>query len=370
VNPGTKCACLSAAAAVVAGLAALLGPAGLRAGAVLKAHETVVLFPALGVRTNGGWEIEIRGCVYELKSRRFSAALLRKAVGLDDDEMTPAERTLFRQRARLLLADHKHGERVSVRVAGQTLALGPSAHSGQFQGRVFVPDSAWPAPVAAPKSVDAVVIGSEAAASVPAGPVHLLPERGLSVVSDLDDTIKVSNVRDHRELMRNTFCRPFRPVPGMAELYQKWAGERDARFHYVSASPWQLFDVLREFLSTSGFPAGSLHLRNFRLEDGSVLALWKSPEQYKLKAIEPLLNRFPARQFVLVGDSGERDPEAYAALARRHPQQVVRVLIRDVTGETSDAPRYRRLFSGLPAELWRVFQEPSSVEDALPSPSR
>jgi len=366
VNPNVKRAWFGAAVALAAGLAALLGPATLQAAARLKAGETVVLFPTLGVRTNGGWEIEIRGCVYELERRRFSSALLRQAVGLDDDEMTRAERTLFRQRARLLLADHEHGKRVSVRVAGQTLTTGPSADNGQFQGWVFLPDSTWPAPVAAPKSVDAAVVATGTAMSVQAGRVHLLPERGLSVVSDIDDTIKISNVRDRRELMRNTFCRPFRPVPGMAEVYRKWAGERDARFHYVSASPWQLFDALSEFLGTNAFPTGSVHLRDFRLQDGSLLALWKSPERYKVNTIEALLKRYPARQFVLVGDSGERDPEAYAALARRYPQQVVRVLIRDVTGETSDAPRYRKLFTGLPAELWRVFREPSSIEDALP----
>ena len=51
---------------------------------------------------------------------------------------------------------------------------------------------------------------------------ELLPRRGISVISDIDDTIKVSHVANRGRLLRNTFVNPFAPVPGMAELYQAW----------------------------------------------------------------------------------------------------------------------------------------------------
>ncbi len=75
--------------------------------------------------------------------------------------------------------------------------------------------------------------------------------------------------------------------------------------------------------------------------------------------------RFPHRKFFLIGDSGERDPEIYAALARKFPEQVERILIRDVTGETAEADRYKTTFIGVPRHVWTVFREPSEIKVAL-----
>jgi phosphatidate phosphatase APP1 len=66
--------------------------------------------------------------------------------------------------------------------------------------------------------------------------------------------------------------------------------------------------------------------------------LLESPEKFKLKVIGDLFQRYPQRRFVLVGDSGERDPEVYGRLTREFPAQVVHIFIRDVTSEPPDAP--------------------------------
>jgi phosphatidate phosphatase APP1 len=152
----------------------------------------------------------------------------------------------------------------------------------------------------------------------------------------------------------------------MARVYQAWADSRAASFHYVSASPWQLYPLLADFIRARSFPPGTFHLRPFRLKDGSFLDLFQSPERYKRQTIVPLLEKFPHRRFVLVGDSGERDPEIYGTLAREHRQQIVRILIRDVTGEPRQSPRYQSAFADLPVNLWRVFQDPASLIKALP----
>ena len=94
--------------------------------------------------------------------------------------------------------------------------------------------------------------------------LQLIDERGVSVITDIDDTIKITAVTNRRELLMNTFLREFRAVSGMAELYRRWA-TGGAAFHYVSSSPWQLFSVLSEYTETEAFPAGSMHLRSFRL---------------------------------------------------------------------------------------------------------
>jgi phosphatidate phosphatase APP1 len=68
---------------------------------------------------------------------------------------------------------------------------------------------------------------------------------------------------------------------------------------------------------------------------------------------------------VLVGDSGEKDPEIYGALARKFPSQIHRIYIRDVTAEDANAPRYRQAFDGVRREVWSIFRMPKEIEGGL-----
>ena len=199
-----------------------------------------------------------------------------------------------------------------------------------------------------------------------AGTIHLLAAKGISVISDIDDTIKVSDVRNRDELMKNTLVRPFQPVKGMADPYRAWARNDGASFHYVSGSPWQLYPALAEFVRSNNFPTGSFHLKQFRVKDETFLNLFKDPEVYKMAIIEPLFERFPERRFILVGDSGERDPEIYGMLARKHPGQVQRIFIRDVTGQAPESARYRKAFAGISPHVWKVFDDPAELPLQLP----
>jgi phosphatidate phosphatase APP1 len=125
----------------------------------------------------------------------------------------------------------------------------------------------------------------------------------------------------------------------------------------VSASPWQLYIPLAEFLGKAGFPAGTFHMKDFRVKDRTFLALFADPQAYKLRVITPILERFPERKFILVGDSGEKDPEIYGILARRFPRQIVAVLIRNVTGSETNWHTF------VPPELRVVFNHPNELPD-------
>ena len=82
----------------------------------------------------------------------------------------------------------------------------------------------------------------------------------------------------------------------------------------------------------SSFRRVRMDLKLFRLKDPSALDLLQSQTATKIRAIEPLLTAFPERRFVLIGDSGEQDPEIYTEIARTHRPQIVAVFIRNVTG--------------------------------------
>ena len=138
---------------------------------------------------------------------------------------------------------------------------------------------------------------------------------------------------------------------------------------YVSGSPWQLYQPLSQFLGAEGFPAGSFHLKSFRLTDSSALEFFGSQEEYKSAVIEGIFADFPQRRFILVGDSGEQDPEVYGALAREHPEQVVWILIRDVGDAGRGAARFDAAFEGVPKARWKVFRNPDELTGVLPGDS-
>ncbi len=333
----------------------------------LKPVEQIVFYPAPGWHDAdaGVWHVPVHALVFEPERRVLTTALLRKGLGLVAEPKDEAQKKVFESRARLFLVDNERGRDISVRVGGMTFPVGTSPADGHTRGEFQLTDAelkALAGPDAKTLSFHAL-LGEGDVREFP-GVAQLLGETGLSVISDVDDTIKATHVRDRREVVRKTFYEPFQPVAGMAAVYREWAA-RGASFHYVSASPWQLYEPLAEFAATNGFPGGSWHLKQFRVKDGSFLALFDSPEKYKPAVIEPMLRQFPKRRFILVGDSGERDPEIYGALARNFPGQIHRIFIRDVTGEDAKAARYTAAFKDLPGEKWRVFRQPEEIRDAV-----
>lgn len=135
--------------------------------------------------------------------------------------------------------------------------------------------------------------------------VDIIEPDGISVISDIDDTIKVTDILDGKDaILQNTFFRTAREVPHMSEVFRSWAKE-GAHIHYVSNSPWQVYPVLREFITDKQFPQGSMHLRAVSTQD----IIRGKPGIHKLETIPKILQDFPHRKFILVGDSGEIDPE-------------------------------------------------------------
>ena len=193
----------------------------------------------------------------------------------------------------------------------------------------------------------------------PEGAVHLLPDEGLSVISDIDDTIKVTHVGRRRKVLRQTFVRDFEAVEGMAELYARWQAA-GAAFHYVSRSPWQLYEPLAEFAVVGRLPARRLSPAAFSLARGHTLRA-DADRDLKQRIIQEMITTFPRRRFVLVGDSGERDPEVYGDIARAFPRQTQAVLIRNTTGEAARGERFSQAFDSLSPDAWQVFDDPSEL---------
>ncbi len=169
---------------------------------------------------------------------------------------------------------------------------------------------------------------------------HVLVPRGagFGVISDLDDTVvrsSATNVLKMAWIMvrNNAHTRlPFESVGAFYEALQRGKdGDAFNPIFYVSSSPWNIYDLLEDFLNVHGVPPGPLFLK-----DWSPTVLGKH-EDYKLGVIRRLLDTYKELSFVLIGDSGEEDPEIYLQTIREHPGRIRAVYIRDVTCEERDA---------------------------------
>jgi hypothetical protein len=357
-RPGAPIAAISRLAVWML-MATQLWACGSLAGShAVEADEEVIFFPTAAHRSTDGqsWELPVHGWIFARKPesgwRKVVIDKLPGLLGLEPDE---SGREIFEQRGWMFLVDNKRSKEVDITVDGILNRMDPSAPNGHFRGVVQL--------AAEPAGGEAdgkwIVFQARGAAGDPRvfeGRSQLVEATGWSVISDIDDTIKVSDVHDKKALLANTFLQPFRPVNGMPELYRRWA-RRGAVFHYVSASPWQLYPALSGFMATEGFPDGSFHLKTFRIKDETFFDLFADPKEYKQPLIERILQTFPDRRFVLVGDAGEQDPEIFASVARSHPGQVSRVLIRDVADGAADSERYRSLFQDMPQLSWAVFAD-------------
>ncbi|KAH8902586.1 hypothetical protein BR93DRAFT_947971 [Coniochaeta sp. PMI_546] len=173
------------------------------------------------------------------------------------------------------------------------------------------------------------VLAAEGSLSV-TEPVKLIENTGVSLISDIDDTIKRSSISlGAREIFRNTFIRDLGDltVEGVREWYNS-LHDMGVSIHYCSNSPWQLFPVIASFFHLAGLPPGSIHLKQY---SGMLQGIFEPVAERKKGTLERILRDFPERKFLLVGDSGEADLEVYTELAVANPGRILAVFIRDVT---------------------------------------
>jgi len=328
----------------------------------IRSDEQVLFFPTVAHfdEAEKEWLVPIHGWIFEPQEnsivQRTILRSIRSALGdnLDGD----SDRRL-RQRLGRFMVDNERDKRLQISIGDQTFSLDPSDPDGHFQARLRVPVELVER-VRDGKRLPFRAVTRKSDDRTFASVATLLQPQGLLVISDIDDTVKVTEVRDKKRMLENTLLKPFQAVAGMPEIYRQWA-ESGAEFVYVSGSPWQLFPPLSEFLEADQYPLAAIELRRFRLKDLDVAAMLSSPESYKLETIRRIIDDFPMRELIMVGDSADRDPEVYGQLAREYPEKTRRILIRNVTDEEEAAPRYAAAFRDLPRELWQVYTSVDAI---------
>lgn len=249
-----------------------------------------------------------------------------------------------------LESDEIGGVALNLTVAGRRVQV-TSDDEGMFDVQL-----AGPLPVGT-HAIQATLRGAAKASkfksfrALPAAVSVFPPGPATAVISDFDDTVAATNVTSKLRMVKQlltTNARDMRAFPGAARLYHALR-RKGWPIAFVSGSPVNLHTRIDRFLQLNGFPTAPLLLK--RLGSGEKDDSLFAHETYKIKQIHRLMTLLPRYRFVLIGDSGERDPEVYRSIVKSHPDRVVSVRIHNVTKSAAANVRFagQTLFSSYPA---------------------
>ncbi|OAA69132.1 hypothetical protein ISF_03507 [Cordyceps fumosorosea ARSEF 2679] len=324
-------------------------------------------------RFSSSWEAEFVAAVFEEEPRSHlvdAVAGVARVLGIADDA---EERKTIQARLIPFVWDVRAAKTVTVAQKGsgrRTIKLGPTGFNGVSSNVMPVASHSKGASVEATAGgLPSGVPGLLGMQTYYAGPT------GWSVISDIDDTIKVTTTSDPIGILRETFVEEPRAVSGMPELYKSIDGilKTDTPWFYLSASPYNLYPFLREFRDAH-YPPGTLILRDtsWRTIAGLLAALTMGTEEYKVDRMKKIHGWLPKRKMIVIGDSTQSDPEAYGEIYRTFPGWIRLILIRKATdtamfglGEKNEPARFEKAFKDIPREAWHVFEDPNECVEIV-----
>ena len=288
-------------------------------------RDEIMVFPYLGYGTPK--ELYLKGRVLEDKGiadASDDASLLRNLIDsykrFDSDETPNAEvRVRFQKQQEDVLTDHEGYFEVRLHLGT------PLKNPNYFQELSFELLAPHPAKQEEVFTTGTVIVPSQRAE--------------FGIISDMDDTVLQTGATSLLSMAKKTLLGNSRtrlPFEGVAAFYAALHRDLNPLF-YVSSSPWNLYDLLVDFLDVNDIPVGPLMLRDWGIKEDELLPT--SHGTHKLDSMTNIFETYPKLPFILIGDSGEEDPEIYSDIVERFPERILGIFIRDVvsTDERSDA---------------------------------
>lgn len=168
-------------------------------------------------------------------------------------------------------------------------------------------------------------------------PVNIMlahPKTQYAIITDVDDTILESHVDSFLKLrllyetfFKNAHTRKaFDHIADVLRtITQNKSGQPIQPIFYLSHSPWNLYELLQQFLKNNNIPKGPFFLRDFGYKRGEEKFEY---ENHKQLTIEHLFEFYPEIPFVLIGDATEHDVDIYATVFKNHPSRIKQIIIR------------------------------------------
>ncbi|KAI1817620.1 hypothetical protein GGS20DRAFT_507348 [Poronia punctata] len=317
----------------------------------------VLNVPGYANWTDEGWNVRVHGNVYkqpDVKRKKLDDLANIFLIGVDIDELPEDQQ----RQARNLTASIFVVQQANVSVAvhfEDNVDVRPDASGGVFNARGGAQSFELPYRTTSEGDFDAWLLlknttGPEGGYLLPGNATdriqalniytngtetgnataYLVPPRGLTIISDIDDILRVTKIYDPKEGLLNSFARPFVPWEDMPSIYANWSSSIDnLHFHYLTTTPEQVTRNYMEFIYAN-YPLGSFDTRPLNFSDVSAtLAIRRA-------LLDKIFQTFPDRKFVLVGDTTNSDVMSdYPQLAKDYPGSVQCILLRNTTATDS-----------------------------------
>ncbi len=187
---------------------------------------------------------------------------------------------------------------------------------------------------------------------------YLVPEEGITIVSDIDDILRVTKIYEPEKGLLNTFVRPFTPWMNMPSIYHNLSESlNNIHFHYLTTTPEQITRNYMQFIY-SDYPLGSFDTRplNFSNVEETL--------HVRLVLLEKVIQTFPKRKFILVADTSNSDVMTdYPEMAHKYPDQVQCIWLRNTSATDSGDkfPYDTSGFKGLHQDKYMFFLVPDDL---------
>lgn len=352
----------------------------------LDAVPTQVLnIPPYANWTDSGWNVRFHGNVYKtpnISQERIDDLANIFLIDVDIKDLPPDQQAQARNLTRSIFVVQQEDQNVTMALepapsqgssgepggggaipppgGSQNVAL-PYLTTDQGDFDVFVPISNTSGGILAGNETDKIQRMNVYAHGSSEGnaTAFLVPPQGITILSDIDDILRVTKIYQPKEGLLNSFARPFTPWMNMPDIYANWSRSlpNSTHFHYLTTTPEQVTRIYMDFIYKT-YPGGSFDTRPLNFSDVSATL---SIRNYLLRRI---FSTFPQRKFVLVADTSNSDVmKAYPQLAHDFPAQVQCILLRNTSATDPDDlfPYDTKGFQGLEQSKYMFFRTPDDL---------
>jgi hypothetical protein len=354
----------------------------------LDPEPTQVLnLPAYGNWTDKGWNVRVHGNVYKvpnISESKIDDLANVFLIGTDIDQLSSSEQAQARNVTRSIFVVQQGDESVTVQFVDNDNILPEEGDGGAISARGGGQSITLPYNTTVEGDFDTFVMlrnttGSDGGHLIPGNQTssvqvldmfingtesgnataYLAPSKGITIVSDIDDILRVTKIYEPKQGLLNTFAKPFTPWMNMPDIYANWSTSLDnLHFHYLTTTPEQVTRNYMDFIYKT-YPLGSFDTRPLNFSD---LSATLSIRKFLL---DKIFATFPQRQFILVGDTTNSDVmKDYPQLYKDHPDQVQCIFLRN-TSATDDGDKFPYDTSGfkdIPQEHYMFFLVPDDLQ--------
>ncbi|THH28199.1 hypothetical protein EUX98_g5977 [Antrodiella citrinella] len=294
-----------------------------------------LLIPSYSNFTGSNWNVRFYGLAYKLIN--ISTSDLDSIIdGLSTNNLSTTQQSLLQNRTQDLtsipIPDANLTAMVSVNGSSVTNSSGLTLQTTDAVGEI---DQFIEVPGLGSGDITKIQIVQTGILNITGpgnGTTILVPTSGISVVSDIDDVLRITKVYVPNQGLFNSFVQPYVNVPGFHELFAKWASSLPCvAFHYDTTAPVELTRTYVEYLQDS---------------------------------LTKLYQTFPQRKFVLTGDTSSSTLlSAYPQITTQFPNQTACIFIRNTSATDSDdkIPYSMKAFQNISSSQYFFYRTPDDL---------